>query len=406
MKAPSPLFADRPLRDELDQLWRDISQWIGRLSPRALLNATDADVVGQLISSAAFECPTLREPRFDRYDPIEVIQHIQDINGARDVAVTQFTLTVPFDGDYRVFQLTPTSGSADAPQAVLEPSELRVVTDRSADQDATAMRAAFDDQLNRIRELLADAESDIANHRSMVEAELPRLVAERRAKLLADRELQASIGFPISQREDANAHAVPIRRRQVNFEAGVGKPTGEGDGPEPTLLFKDYEATLTVLHHMRSALERSPSTARHLLEEQVRDVLLIGLNAQFEGAAAGEVFNGAGKTDILIRVDDRNVFIGECKFWKGPKTIPDALEQLLGYLVWRDTKAALLLFIRDADVTSVMAKAVAKVEEHPNYKRKGKHANDERHDFVLHASGDLTREIHLALLPFVIGAKE
>jgi hypothetical protein len=27
------------------------------------------------------------------------------------------------------------------------------------------------------------------------------------------------------------------------------------------------------------------------------------LNAQFEGAAAGEVFNAAGKTDILIRAE-------------------------------------------------------------------------------------------------------
>ena len=100
------------------------------------------------------------------------------------------------------------------------------------------------------------------------------------------------------------------------------------------------------------------------------------------------------------------MFIGECKFWKGPKTILDTLDQLLSYVVWRDTKAALLLFIRDADVTSVMENAVAKVEEHPNYKRKGRHASHERHDFVLHATGDPTREIHLALLPFVIGAKE
>ena len=37
------------------------------------------------------------------------------------------------------------------------------------------------------------------------------------------------------------------------------------------------------------------------------------LNAQFEGKAAGEVFNGQGKTDILIREGGRNAFIAECK---------------------------------------------------------------------------------------------
>jgi hypothetical protein len=55
------------------------------------------------------------------------------------------------------------------------------------------------------------------------------------------------------------------------------------------------------------------------------------------------VFNAAGKTDILIRAEDRSVFIAECKIWKGPATIRDALGQLLSYLSWRDTKAALLV---------------------------------------------------------------
>jgi hypothetical protein len=32
----------------------------------------------------------------------------------------------------------------------------------------------------------------------------------------------------------------------------------------------------------------------------------------------------------------------------------EALGQLFGYLVWRDTKAAILLFIRNKDVTAVI----------------------------------------------------
>jgi hypothetical protein len=31
----------------------------------------------------------------------------------------------------------------------------------------------------------------------------------------------------------------------------------------------------------------------------------------------------------------------------------EALEQLFSYLVWRDTKAAVLLFIRNVDITAV-----------------------------------------------------
>lgn len=88
---------------------------------------------------------------------------------------------------------------------------------------------------------------------------------------------------------------------------------------------EDYQSALRVLRNQRNALERTPSVAAKLDGEEIRDMLLVGLNAQFEGDAGGELFNGAGKTDILIRVDDRNIFIGECKVWSGPRTMDDAL---------------------------------------------------------------------------------
>jgi hypothetical protein len=164
----------------------------------------------------------------------------------------------------------------------------------------------------------------------------------------------------------------------------------------------EYEQALKVLLNSRNALERSPSIAAKFTEEEIRDILLIGLNAQFEGAASGEVFNGAGKTDILIREDDRNIFIGECKIWNGPKKFAAAIDQLLSYTTWRDTKAALLIFVKSGDVTAITTKAVTAVTEHPNFKRKGTHASEDRHDFVLHANGDPNREIKLALMLFVI----
>ena len=57
----------------------------------------------------------------------------------------------------------------------------------------------------------------------------------------------------------------------------------------------------------RNALERSPSLPAQLHEEQIRFILLVSLNAVFEGLAGGEVFNHKGKTDILIRMENTNV---------------------------------------------------------------------------------------------------
>jgi hypothetical protein len=43
----------------------------------------------------------------------------------------------------------------------------------------------------------------------------------------------------------------------------------------------------------------------------------------------GETFNFEGKTDILIRVEALNVFIAECKLWKGEKQFLATIDQLL-----------------------------------------------------------------------------
>jgi hypothetical protein len=56
----------------------------------------------------------------------------------------------------------------------------------------------------------------------------------------------------------------------------------------------------------------------------------------------GETVNGKGKTVILIRHQGRNAFIGECKFWPGPKKFSGAIDQPPGYTVWHDTKAAII----------------------------------------------------------------
>jgi hypothetical protein len=237
--------------------------------------------------------------------------------------------------------------------------------------------------------------------RSYNQTAVQRIASEvqaRKVRVLANRNIQASLGFPMRERPDAATYSVPIKRKKI-----VPRPTAaatEPFRPEPVLHEGQYEAALEVLRNQRNALERAPGTSAKMGEEEIRNLLLVGLNSHFEGQAAGEVFNNAGKTDILIRVDDRHIFIGECKIWRGPKTITDTLDQLLGYLTWRDTKAALLLFIRSGAPGDVVDKAVAKIREHANFKRDGKYATDERHDFVFHANSDPSREIKLAFMPF------
>jgi hypothetical protein len=79
-------------------------------------------------------------------------------------------------------------------------------------------------------------------------------------------------------------------------------------------------------------------------EEELRDILLAHLNGHFEGRATGETFRRKGKTDIRIEDKQRSAFVAECKVWSGAGEIAKAVGQLLSYLTWRDSKAALVVF--------------------------------------------------------------
>lgn len=138
-------------------------------------------------------------------------------------------------------------------------------------------------------------------------------------------------------------------------------------------------------------------------EEDLRNVLLCVLNSHFEGTAGGEVFNGEGKTDILIRERDDNVFIAELKIWPGPKKFGNALDQLLGYLTWRDQRAALIPLVRERDVSGIVTKVAAVMQEHPRFVRAlARNDPSLRQDFVFHAQDDKTQHITVAVLPVAL----
>ena len=147
-------------------------------------------------------------------------------------------------------------------------------------------------------------------------------------------------------------------------------------------------------------MERSPEAFKAMDEEALRQHFLVQLNGQFEGKATGETFNMYGKTDILLREGERNVFIAECKFWKGPKAFGEAIDQLLGYATWRDSKTAILVFNRGTDTSTVLSSIDTVVKGHANFKRAIVWPHESGLRYVLHAKGDVNREQIVTILVF------
>ncbi|WP_077324758.1 hypothetical protein [Virgibacillus siamensis] len=129
----------------------------------------------------------------------------------------------------------------------------------------------------------------------------------------------------------------------------------KGFQPEPTLPDSTYLDILNIIHDMGKEFERKPSVYTGKEEEHLRDHFLMMLEPNFEGSATGETFNKTGKTDILLKHNSQNVFIGECKFWRGKKSLHDTISQLLSYLTWRDSKAAVIMFVKNKEFSTVLA---------------------------------------------------
>lgn len=428
-----------PLTQILVAAERKALERLERWDPRALLNAAEADVIAELLAEATFEPAALARARAYLEDPTEDAGNRQtDIAGDRvKTTVTRLSLVIPLTGATEIL-----AESLGLPRPKLRPgmppgwitaaTQPPHAAPRSLPQqphkvkidvmllgpilslhcynptDTAEAKAHFDAQLDLAEQRLSLARTEVEAHNQGMEDLIPRVVARRRHEAAAELDSYASIGFPIKRRADIDAYHVPLTRKKITLGATKGRAVSPWT-PEHALADRDYEAVLEVLRSARNALERSPSTTSKLDEPEIRDILLVLLNAQFEGRAAGEVFNGSGKTDILIRHDDRNVFIGECKILRhdtGVETVvASAIDQLFSYLTWRDTKAALLLLIRDMDVPAVVSRACREIERHPSYTETGQAVTGERYDFVMHAA-DRGRETRLAVLPFLIAAKQ
>lgn len=225
----------------------------------------------------------------------------------------------------------------------------------------------------------------------------------RKDHLLNKNDFIASLGVPIKMRE-SYPHTFAIPTPQTRKKVQVTPPivTEKVYRPDPTLEISVYEDILQVIHDVGKQFERMPSTYAHKHEEDLRDHILLVLEPRFEGSATGETFNKTGKTDILLRYQSSNVFIAECKFWKGVKAFLETITQLLGYLTWRDSKAAVVIFVQNKEFSMVIKTIEAEVSKHPNYLGFVNKKEETWLNYRFHTNNDPNREIKLAVLLFHI----
>lgn len=132
---------------------------------------------------------------------------------------------------------------------------------------------------------------------------------------------------------------------------------------------KAFYQVIDYMNLLGKNLEGFKALNERFDEERYRDYFIPFLNSiSKDYSAKGEVFNRKGKTDILMFDNEgNNLFIAECKIWKGEKYLLDGLDQLLSnYVNWRDEKVVLVIFNRDVkNFTDVIEKSKNAVLSYP-----------------------------------------
>ena len=163
-----------------------------------------------------------------------------------------------------------------------------------------------------------------------------------------------------------------------------------------------YKDILKHIYCLCKEYERHESIYKGKHEEDLRDLIVPSLNSIFIGTnSTTETFNRKGKTDIITKApDNSNVFIAECKIWHGEKMLLEAIDQLLGYVTWRDTRTALILFVKNSGILDIIEKAKSTISQHVCYAGYKGQAGESSFSYIYHTKDDPQSQIALELMIF------
>lgn len=291
------------------------------------------------------------------------------INGYRVV------VHLPFEGEADVFKLQASSYTMNPPQGTIRGQEIITVLEYPHDRpaDIKGHATALADSLDKH---LAWSDGNIQEHNSSLRAAALNVILTKKEQIEKHEAHMAETGLPVgppSQRKKTYITDALVRLPSPRLPQKKNDPVKL----EPVLGDEVFEHILGVVRAKGEMMEASPQTYTELGEEDLRQHIVSTLHTHYQGKTTAEAFNFTGKTDILVKHEGANLFIGECKFWSGPQGFEETIDQLFRYTAWRDTKLAIVMFVREKSLTALLKKARKTLQDHECFSGWGEAATDQ-----------------------------
>jgi hypothetical protein len=309
---------------------------------------------------------------------------------------------LPYTGNIELLQLRPNPDALMSYDANLDTRQRCVLIEIiNYYNDPEKIKQQYNQEVGYLSSNYGNIRNNLQGLNDSLEQSITTLINQRRQQVLQKNNLLASLGVPI-KKKDGVAETFSVPNPKLKDKIIVKPVVYEKDfKPEPALDDNNYRKILKIINDVGKNFERLPSTYKGKSEEDIRDHILLILDPNFElGSASGETFNKIGKTDISLRYDSSVVFIAECKYWKGEKVFIKTIDQLLGYLTWRNSKAAIINFVQNDDFTDVLEKVKTSIKTHSNFLIEQNPTDETWFNYKFHLNGDRNRQLDLAIISF------
>jgi ElaB/YqjD/DUF883 family membrane-anchored ribosome-binding protein len=366
------LFIDRSFTEFRREQLKGMKDEISKLSSGELQkNSTDSLA---LIFAAEYTPSQieLQDPVKDDGKEVEKdVSHRQDLI-IRDRSTPTYKkfqrlkIRLPFNVDKKLFRCKPGRFDLNPPlYDELNRNEVVYYIDyatknRDPEEIKEEIENELEDWLDKVEKYVGNLNDDIKQMQEKFRGEAQSAIEGRRDEVETKQQVMEDLGVDTNRTEN-QGYVVPEKKRDIEV------PTSQSEDSPEILQDQTFLDILEIIDDLGINIERSAKRLRDLDEESLRDIFLAGINSHYTGLATGESFNRGGKTDILLRYDNKNLFVSECKFWKGQSQYKDAIDQLLDNLTVRDTHASLLVFSRNRKYSQMEDRVEEATKDHDQF---------------------------------------
>jgi hypothetical protein len=402
------LFSGTSSSDFFNNKRQSITNEINSKSQNELLNISVEQYAEYLNSTHTIEYPLLDDTNYtiSSYEgdipasrfPAEFAIFDRNKTIKRDIIVFH----VPYEGDISYLEYRPsTFFLSGIPAATIRHNEF-LFEYINFYNDADRIKREFDNDIRSFKNSYDTLKADFEAYNNGLKSFILREINQRRESLLAKNNFLSSFNVPLKS-NDKTPKTFTIPSPKLREKITISKPSASNSGftPEPTLDYGNYQKILKIIDDVGRNFERLPSIYKSKEEEDLRDHILMVLDPNFEyGSATGETFNKKGKTDILLRHDSSVAFVAECKFWGGEKVFYKTIDQLLSYLTWRDSKTAVIIFVRNKEIVPILEKVKEVTPLHSCYISTKGQKTENWSEHIFHLPSDKNKEVVLSILIF------